>query len=138
MQLMKRLLVVVGAVAVLGSAVLFAQTVSESSTQMTLAVSPAFLNRLQYLLTQQARVVKAEALATACHAKRSTFADVVISDPLTSARVAAVMMVGGTNLIGTVVGNANTDKIDSSATDAAILAQTATFWSALSKCDTGS
>jgi hypothetical protein len=115
----------------------FAQAAPESTVQMSLAGSPSFLARLQYLQTQQARTVKAEALATVCHAKRSVYADAVISDPAGAAKTAAVMVVGGANLIATVVPNSNSDKIDSSATDAAILSQVATFWSALAKCDTG-
>ena len=42
-----------------------------------------------------------------------------------------------TNLVGTVVPNADPNLVDSSASDAAILSQVATSWNALSKCGTG-
>ena len=109
----------------------------ESTTQMSLANSLQFRTRLMYLMTQQARTVKAEVLNTSCHSLRSNYANTVIGNPSSAAVNAAVMMVGGVNLIGTVIGNTDPDLIDSSATDAAILSQVATFWNALSTCDTG-
>lgn len=107
----------------------------ESTDQMQLVGSPGFLLRIQYLMVQQARTVKAEALNTSCHASRSGYANTVINSPAGAASVAAVMLTGGINLIGTASGTA--PNAVSSATDAAILSQIATFWSALSGCDTG-
>ncbi len=107
-----------------------------STTQMQLVNSTTFINRLQYLLTQQAVVVKAEALNTVCHTKRSLFADQIIASPIETARASSVMIAGSTNVIGTVI-IAN-GVADSSASDAALLSQVATLWNALSKCDTGS
>jgi len=114
----------------------------ESTTQMKLAVEPTFLARLQYVMVQQARTVKAEALDTACHAERTAFADRVIDFPPEMAAKSAVMLVGGVNLIGTVTvtpaSGDTPESVTTSVTDAALLSQVATFWNALSKCDTGS
>lgn len=110
----------------------------ESAIQMSLARSATFLYRLEYLMVSQARVVKAEALNTPCHAARTVYATNVIDNPKTYAATAAVMLVGGVNLIGTVIGNANPDLVDTSASDGALFSQVSTFWSALAKCDTGS
>src|SRR5437016_2839412 len=117
---MKRFVFVVWCLGFAGSAA--AQT-PVSTTQMQLVTSTTFLNRIQYLLTQQAVVVKAEALATVCHGSRSLFANQVITAPAASASAAAVMLAGSTNVIGTVVTNANPLLIDSSASDAALLSQ---------------
>jgi len=108
-----------------------------SLTQMSLAKSAQFLDRLQYSMAQVAVTVKAEALTLKCHDKRSVYADQVLADPLSKARQAAPTVVGGTNLIGTVVTNADPNKIDTSATDAAIFSQVSTFWNPLSGCDSG-
>lgn len=117
----------------LGAAPVFAQ---ESSTQMQLVGSPAFLQRVAYLMVQQARTVKAEPLNTACHASRTNYATAVINNPAGMAQVAAVALVGGVNLIGKTSGTA--PNATSSATDAEILSQIATYWSHLAGCDTGS
>lgn len=109
--------------------------VDESATQMALVQSPPFLLRVQYLLVQQARVVKAEALNTTCHVKRSAFADTVFTTIQQTTIVMATAIVGGVNVIGTVSGTAPTAV--SSATDAALLSQIATYWNAVSGCDTG-
>jgi len=109
----------------------------ESLTQMSLANSTTFRSRLMYLMVQEARTVKAEALATVGHAERSAYAGAVIDNPGALAQSAAVMLVGGINLIATVVTDLDPNKVDSSASDAAILSQIATFWSALANVDTG-
>ena len=107
---------------------------SEGFLQMMLARDANFLTRLQYLLVQQARVVKDEPLNTPQHTARSNYATSVINNPAMTAPGAAVMVVGGPNLIGTVTledaGPVTT------ATDAAITSQIATFWTALSGADT--
>lgn len=107
---------------------------SEGFLQMMLARDPNFLTRLQYLLVQQARVVKDEPLSTPQHTARSNYATMVINNPAGMAPGAAVMVVGGPNLIGTITledaGPVTT------ATDAAITSQIATFWTALSGADT--
>ena len=108
---------------------------TESTTQMALVASPVFLARVQYLLAQEARTVLAETGVGATHAKRATYAaGVLINASFTL--VAAVAIVGGINLIGTVTGAGLT--ADSSATDGVILSQIATFWNALAGVDTGS
>ena len=112
-----------------------AWAVNESTTQMTLVASPVFTTRLQYLMVQQARTVLAETGVGATHACRARFANGVVMDPARTASIGAVMIVGGVNLIGTVTGSGAT--ADSTASDAAILSQIATFWTGLSGCDTG-
>lgn len=109
--------------------------VSESNLQMLLAKDADFLQRLQYLMVQEARNVKAEPLSTPQHVPRSNYATVVINNPPSAASQAAVMIVGGINLIGTVTLE-DAGPV-TSATDAAILLQIATFWSALAGADTG-
>lgn len=131
---MKKFLVVLALL--VAPAMLFAQNVS--TTQMQLVNSTTFTNRLQYILSQQAIVVKAELLATTCHPKRSSFADVVINSPAAAASQVSVLIAGSTNVLGTVIVNVNPNLVDSSASDAAILSQIATLWNVFSKCDTGS
>lgn len=109
---------------------------NESATQMTLVASPVFTTRVQYLMTQQARTVLAETGVGAMHSCRAAYATTVTRNAPATAATASVMIVGGTNLIGTVTGSGAT--ADSTATDAAILSQIATFWTALAGCDTGS
>lgn len=132
---MKRILFTL--VFVLAAVPVFAQNTSTTQMQLTTAAAQRFIDRVAYLLTQQAVVVKAEALATACHAARSTFASQVIAAPQTSAQASAVLLAGSTNVIGTVTVSGS-GLVDSSASDAALLSQIATSWNALSKCDTGS
>lgn len=107
---------------------------SEGFLQMTLAQDANFLIRLQYLLVQQARVVKDEPLSTPQHLARSNYATAVINSPAGMAPSAAVMICGGPNLIGTVTledaGPVTT------ASDAAITSQIAAFWTALAGADT--
>ena len=112
-----------------------AWAVNESTTQMTLVASPVFTTRLQYLMVQQARTVLAETGVGLTHACRARYANGVVMDPARTASIGAVMIVGGVNLIGTVTGSGAT--ADSTASDAAILSQIATFWTGLSGCDTG-
>lgn len=106
----------------------------ESTTQMALVHSTRFLDRLQYLMMQQARTVLAESNGTASHAARVLYAQQFIGAPSTLTAAAAIMLTGGTNLIGTVIDVAGTP--DSNATDGAILSQVATYWNALAKVAT--
>jgi hypothetical protein len=108
----------------------------ESTDQMVLVSSPLFLNRMQYLMDMQARTVLAEALNVAHHTRRAEYASDVVSNPAVKSSTAAVMVVGGVNLIGTVTGSGPT--ADSSASDASILSQIATFWNAMAGIATGS
>lgn len=102
---------------------------SEGFLQMLLAQDANWLKRLQYLLVQQARVVTDESADTPEHAARSSYARVVINNPAGAASGASVMVVGGPNLVGTVTledaGPVTT------ASDAAVLSQIATFWNTL-------
>lgn len=109
---------------------------AESNTQMALVESGVFLSRMQYLLGQQARVVLEESGIGTTHAARARYAQRVVSQPAVEAPNASVLVVGGVNLIGTVTGSGDT--ADSSATDASILSQIATFWNQLAGIDTGS
>ena len=101
----------------------------QSTQQMALVHSTQFLDRLQYILTQQAVVVVAESAGTANHATRVTFAAKVLTSPAAAASGAAVALAGSTNVVGTVTGSGNT--ADSTASDAALLSQVATLWNTL-------
>jgi hypothetical protein len=107
---------------------------SESFLQMTLARDVNFQTRLQYLMVQVARTVKDEATSTPGHTQRSNYATTVINSPASAVPPAAVMIVGGPNVIGTVTledaGPVTT------ATDPALLSQIASFWNALAGVDT--
>lgn len=110
---------------------------AESTTQMVLVGSGLFLNRIQYLSVQQSRVVLAETGVGATHPTRAHFARQVVANPASYASVIAVMVVGGPNLINeTITGSGAT--ADSTATDAEILAQIATYWNPLAGVDAGS
>lgn len=106
---------------------------SESTLQMMLARDPAFLNRLNYLMLQHARTVKEEAKETAHHTKRTNYASQVLGNSQMMVQQAAYTIVGGVNLIGTV--DLNDDGVTTTATDAAILSQIATFWNVLAGVD---
>ncbi len=60
-----------------------------------------------------------------------------MSNPPAMAIAAAVPMAGSTNVVGTVVANADPNLVDSSATDAQVLSQVATSWNKLAGIDTG-
>lgn len=106
---------------------------SEGFLQMALAKDPNFLTRLSYLMVQQARVVKDEPLNTPQHLARTNYATSVINNPAGMTTGAAVMIVGGPNLIGKVTledsGPVTT------ATDPEITSQIASYWTALSGAD---
>lgn len=108
---------------------------SEGFLQMQLAKDPDFLTRLSYLMVQQARVVKDEPLGTPQHLGRTNYATSVINNPQGMTSSAAVMLVGGPNLIGTVT--MEDAGVTTSATDPAITSQIATFWNALAGVDSG-
>jgi hypothetical protein len=108
---------------------------SESYLQTLLAKDADFLHRLAYLMTQQARTVKEEPLSTPQHSARSNYATSVLNNPTGMASQAAITIVGGVNLIGTVTLE-DTGPI-TTASDAAILSQVATFWTTLAGADSG-
>jgi hypothetical protein len=106
---------------------------SESSLQMMLARDAAFLNRLNYLMLQTARGVKEEAPDTPYHAKRTAYATNVLNNSQVMVQQAAYVVVGGINILGTVELSDN--GVITTATDAAIFSQVATFWNALAGVD---
>ncbi len=108
-----------------------------SVTQMALTKSSTFLGRLQYLLASQAGVVLVETGVGTTHAQRAAFAKLCVSNPPAAAIAASTYIAGSTNVVGTVVTNADPNLVDSSATDAAILSQVATSWNILAGIDTG-
>lgn len=110
----------------------------QSTDQMVLVGSALFLNRIQYLSVTQARVVLAETGVGATHATRAHYARQIVSNPASYAPVVAVMVVGGVNLLPPATITGSGDTADSSATDAAILSQIATFWNSLAGVDSGS
>lgn len=108
-----------------------------STTQMHLFGSPGFVARVQYLAMTHAIVVKGEALNTVCHVKRSAYADQVLQSLYGVQPSLIIAVVGGINLTSAMV-TGTAPNATSAATDAAIFSQIATFWNALSGCDTGS
>lgn len=108
---------------------------TESPNQMALAVDADFLRTLQYHMVMTARVVLSETGVGATHAQRAAYARQVIGSPAQITANAAPMVVGGTNLIGTVT--ITNGKATSSATDGAIFSQVNAFWNALAGIDSG-
>jgi len=106
---------------------------SESTLQMMLAKDPAFLNRLNYLMLQHARTVKEEAAETPHHLKRTQYASSVLANSAFLVSQAAYSVVGGVNLVGTV--ELSDDGVMTTADDAAIYSQVATFWNVLAGVD---
>lgn len=109
----------------------------ESTLQMRLARSTTFQTRVIYLRAQQARVVLAERGVGATHACRALYAQRVMQNLGRDVFDTAVVIAGGVNLVRTIQDNASSDLVDSTASDPAIISQLATFWNALSGCDTG-
>lgn len=103
---------------------------SEAFLQMQLARDPNFLTRLSYLMVQEARVVQGEASSTPGHTQRANYATTVINNPSGQTATAAVMIVGGPNVIGTVT--LEDAGVVTTASDPALTSQIATFWDALS------
>jgi hypothetical protein len=108
---------------------------SESAMQMQLAKDQSFLQRLQYVMVQQARVVREEPQTTPYHPQRSGYAGQVLANPSMSSAAAASTIVGGPNLVGTV--DITDAGIVTTVTDAALLSQVATFWNVLAGVDLG-
>lgn len=108
---------------------------TESPNQMALAVDADFLRTLQYHMVMTARVVLSESGIGSSHPTRAAYARLVIGSPQQMTANAAAMVVGGTNLIGTVT--ITSGKATTSVTDAAIFAQVGTFWNALAGVDLG-
>lgn len=109
--------------------------ISESVLQMQLARDQIFLQKLQYLMLQQARVVKEEPPDVPYHPQRSAYATTVLNQSVMAAQNAAGIIVGGPNLIGTVT--IEDSGVVTTASDAAVLSQIATFWNTLSGVDSG-
>lgn len=148
---MTRLAALILLALVLAAPPAFAQS-PESTTQMKLAEQVFFQHRVEYLMLQQARTVLAEPLATAKHAERANYARLIVRGNSDVLLRACRMLVGGTNLIGTVtvtpavldnpatptVNEATPELVTTSVTDAALLSQIATFWNAMAGVETGS
>ncbi len=107
--------------------------ISDSTLQMMLARDSIFLNRLNYLMLQHARVVKEEDAETPHHRKRTAYATQVLSSSGAMVAQAAYSIVGGVNLIGTV--ELADSGVVTTADDAAIYSQVATFWNVLAGVD---
>ncbi len=115
----------------------------ESNLQMLLAHDSGFLDRVQYLMTQNALTVLAEVNTTPAHALRTQLARQVLTNPGQAAINAAPAVVGSANLVAAtttitpadvVAGTPQT--VSTSATDAAILSQIFTLWNALAGVST--
>lgn len=113
-----------------------------STTQMSLANSLTFQNRIVYLTNEYVSTVFAEAKATVCHTARLSLASQIVNNPLSVAANIAPMVsssnVGGAVIVGTVVSNTNPALVDSSASDLAIKTAIINMFNALARCETGS
>ena len=109
-----------------------------SNLQMLLAHDSTFLDRLQYLLTQQAIVVLAEVNTTPSHVLRTQYARQVVQNAGQAASGASVLIVGSTNLVAanTTINPGPPPTVTTDATDAAIFSQLATLWNDLAGVST--
>jgi hypothetical protein len=103
---------------------------------MKLSTNSEFLARLQYNLVMAARVILSETGVGATHTARAFYARQVVQSPNQAAANAAPMVVGGTNVIGTVTDNGD-GSVTTSVTDGALFSQVNAFWNALAGIDTG-
>jgi hypothetical protein len=104
--------------------------------QMQLAHDSSFLNRVQYLMTQDAIAVLTEVNTTPSHNLRVQLAHQVLSNPGQAASAASVAIVGSVNLVAADTTVNADGTVTTDATDAAILAQIATLWNSLSGVST--
>ncbi len=108
----------------------------DALTQMALAHDPGFLNRVQYLMTQDALAVLAEVDASAARPLRLQLAHQVLNNPGQAASAASVAIVGSVNLVSANTTVNADGTVSTDATDAAILSQIHTLWSALAGVST--
>ena len=105
--------------------------------QMQLAHDPSFLNRVQYLMTQEAvAAVLIEVNTTPNHPLRVQLAHQVLSNPGQAASNASVAIVGSVNLVSANTTINADGSVTTDATDAAILSQISTLWNALAGVST--
>ncbi len=105
-------------------------------TQMQLAHDSSFLNRVQYLMTQNALTILSEVNTTPNHNLRIQLAHQVLNNPGQAASNASVAIVGSVNLVAANTTINADGSVTTDATDAAILAQIFTLWSALAGVST--
>jgi len=84
-------------------------------------------------MLQTARGVKEEAPETPHHVKRTNYASQVLANSALMVAQAASTVVGGINMLGTV--DVTDNGVETTATDAAIFSQVATFWNLLAGVD---
>jgi hypothetical protein len=106
--------------------------------QMALSNDPSFIQRIQFLLTQEATVVLAEVNTTPNHVLRVQYARQVIQNAQQAAIAASVTIASSTNLVAanTTINPGSPITVTTDATDAAILAQISALWNALSGVST--
>lgn len=104
-----------------------------SRTFASLALSPAFTLRVQYILVQQAPVVMSEVSSTPpeIHAARASLAAAIVKSPAGFAPVFAMHLSANINVTtaGALTGTLLAGTLDTPATDAALLAAIASLWS---------
>ena len=113
----------------------------QSNLQMLLAHDATFLDRVQYLMTQNALTILAEVNTTPSHALRTQLARQVLTNPGQAAINAAPAIVGSVNLVAanttiTPATETTPQIVSTDATDAAILSQVFTIWNALAGVST--
>lgn len=105
---------------------------------MALAHDSSFLDRIQYLMTQVALVVLAEINTTPSHPLRVQLSHQVLNNPALAASNASVAIVGSINLVAanTTINPGPPLIVTTDASDASILSQISTLWSALAGVST--
>ncbi len=101
-----------------------------SQIYMPLALSPPFMNRVQYILVEYAPTVLVEASSVAGHAKRAALAATIAAAPGSYASVFAVHLAANVNVTtaGALTGTTIAQTLDSPVTDAALFAAVAVIW----------
>ena len=98
-----------------------------SDLRKRLANSTNFLGRIEVMLAEEAKAIKAESTGTVNHAARAAYADQVLLNAATHALRWSPYIVGATNVAGTITAN-DDGTVSSSVIDAALLSQIATDW----------
>ncbi len=112
--------------------------VENSNIYMPLVQSLQFLNRVQYILAQEAPVIMAESGAITCHTKRAALAVSVAQNPAGYAAIFGVHLATNINVTsaGALTGTSTAGTLDSPITDAAMLAAVASIWPTVAGCVT--
>jgi len=109
---------------------------SASKLQALLGGDPAFTDRVASLMRDYARVVLAEALATAQHAARANYAKLIMQGSGSTIAAAAAFLATTTNVKNTI--SYEDTGITTTVTDASLDSQIQSSWNAMAGIETGS